>query len=141
MLIERFSTAALIAVGAVVATGAVCYLPARVRRERRGQHPLRAVAGREDRALPGRGGGGGVQPDGGRATLGAGWCGGTAAALAGAAARFAAAVKLEAAAVAGVLIAAGVLTTLPPADTPGTVLAGTWVRSAQGITTTVELAP
>ena len=55
--------------------------------------------------------------------------------------RFSAAVRLEAVVVTGVLIAAGVLTTLPPADTPGTVVAGMWELSAGAVRATVELAP
>lgn len=54
---------------------------------------------------------------------------------------FAGAVKLEAAVIAGVLTAAGVLTTLPPADTPGTVAAGTWERPAGEWKATIDLAP
>lgn len=141
VLIERFSTAALIAVGAVVATGAFAtYLHVYDANAVVSTPYGRSLAVKIGLFLAGVGAAG-YNLMVAAPALRRGLVRRDRAALAGAAARFAAAVKLEAAAVAGVLIAAGVLTTLPPADTPGTVLAGTWVRSAQGITTTVELAP
>ena len=50
-------------------------------------------------------------------------------------------VRLEAIIVTGIVIAAGVLTTLPPADTPGTVIAGVWEGTAPGGRTRVHSNP
>ena len=57
------------------------------------------------------------------------------------AARLGSLVRVEAALVTGIVIAAAVLTTLPPADTPGTVIAGVWEEAAQGVRTRIELKP
>lgn len=57
------------------------------------------------------------------------------------AARLGAMVRVEALIVIGIVIAAGLLTTLPPADTPGTVIAGVFRQEAQGMRTRVDLRP
>lgn len=61
--------------------------------------------------------------------------------LKGVAARLATMVRVEAVIVIGIIVAVGVVTTLPPADKPGTVVAGVYEATAPGLRTRVDLRP